>query len=166
MRTILVISFIFTNAASAIADTVVELTADEMIRKAAFIAVVDIDQSESGKFKGEIIYPYGEKANRPGGFSRRTSARTITSIKGSVPSTFFIYDRSGRWDVLFQQGPGRYIVFLRGDRPFLTGVNGWFSSRLIKDDQVEWAEFASPSQFKKVSLGAIIAQIKDSADDR
>ena len=136
MRAILIIFLSF--IAYSKADSVIYLPSDSMAQKSDAIAIVTVGLPERGKFIGNRMFPMDSKATRKT-FYRRSAADVDEIIKGKLPQKIFVFDSSGHWDVLFQEGPGKYLLFLRGKPDFMTGTNGWFSSRFIKDSSVYWA---------------------------
>jgi hypothetical protein len=139
------------------ADSLVYLSTDAMIQKSDAIAIVEVASPESGKFIGDRLLPLGSKPTRKT-FGDRVAAKIERTLKGDLPKQIFIHYASGHWDELFQEGPGRYLVFLRGKTDFLTGTNGWLSSRLIKDGAIDWT--SNPGKMPNpVPLADAIAKI-------
>lgn len=160
MRTILSVIALLMTAIPALADSIALSDSNAMIQNASIIAVVEASVAETGTFKGVVRDANQGKTKV---FQERTAVRLIQSIKGTAPEDFFVYHTSGRGaDSLFRQGGGKYLVFLGGDKTFLTGVNARFSTLPITDSNVEWG--ISPIELTRAPLDTVVAQIKASAD--
>lgn len=162
MRGRIFIAFIL-PALPVYADSVALLSADAMIDRADYIAIVEYLGAARGDFKGPSPCP---DKNRSGKFSRQNTVRVVESIKGDLSGEIQIYDKSGRWDVLFQDHQdytkppaGRYLVFLKGDGGFLTGVHGWASTAKIEGTHIDWTE-GQPRARQMVPLEDILTRVK------
>jgi len=145
------------------ADSIIQLSADELIKRADYIAIVEYLGAVRGDFRGPSPYP-GEKRTRR--FSRQSTVRVIESMKGNLSGEIQIYDGSGFWDALFQNHQdntkppaGRYLVFLKGDTGFLTGVHGWVSTARIDGTHIDWGE-GHPSVRQMIPLDDVLMQVR------
>jgi len=145
------------------ADSVVLISADEMIKRSDYIAIVEYLGATSGVFRGPSPYP-GEK--RSARFSRQSTVRVIEGVKGDLSGDIQIYDGSGRWDALFQNHQdytkppvGRYLVFLKGEPDFLTGVYGPNSTARIDGIHIDWTECKPPAR-QMVPLEDILSRVR------
>lgn len=145
------------------ADSVALLPVDDMIARADYIAIVEYFGSVRGDFRGSSPYP-GESSSRR--FSRQNTVRIIENIKGDLSGKIKIYDGSGHWDALFQNHQdytktptGRYLVFLKGDVGFLTGVHGWASTARIDGTHVDWTE-DQPHARRMVPLNDVLIRVR------
>ena len=145
------------------ADSVVQISADDMIKRSDYIAVIEYLGATSGAFRGPSAYPGAKGSAR---FSRQSTVRVIDSVKGDLSGDIQIYDGSGLWDALFQnhqdytrKPEGRYLVFLKGEPTFLTGVYGWVSTARIDGTNIDWTE-GQPRVRQMVPLEDILTRVR------
>jgi len=144
------------------ADSVVLISADEMIKRSDYIAIVEYLGATSGDFRGPSAYPGAKGSAR---FSRQSTVRVIESVKGDLSGDIQIFDGSGRWDALFHHQDytkppeGRYLVFLKGKPDFLTGVYGPVSTARIDGTRIDWTEGKPPDR-QIVPLEDILTRVR------
>ena len=145
------------------ADSVILISADEMIKRSEYIAIVEYLSATSGAFRGPSAYP---SAKGSAGFSRQSTVRIIEGVKGDLSGDIQIYDGSGRWDALFQNHQdytkppeGKYLVFLKGKPDFLTGVYGPMSTARIDGTHIDWTEGKPPDR-QMLLLEDILSRVR------
>jgi hypothetical protein len=145
------------------ADSVALISADDMIRRSDYIAIVEYLGATSGVFRGPST-DYGAKGFAR--FSRQSTVKVIDNVKGDLSGEIQIYDGSGRWDALFQnhqdwtkQPKGKYLVFLKGKPNFLTGVYGLVSTAQIDGTNIDWTE-GQPRVRQMVPLEDILTRVR------
>ena len=145
------------------ADSVALISAEDMIKRSDYIAIVEYLGATSGDFRGPSAYPGTKGSAR---FSRQSTVRVIESVKGDLSGDIQIFDGSGRWDALFQNHQdytkppeGRYLVFLKGKPDFLTGVYGPMSTARIDGTHIDWTEGKPPDR-QMVPLEDILSRVR------
>ena len=161
---IFLILFLFSSQLHA--DSVLLESVVQMTSTADYIAIVDFQDAERGTFMGLGKYPE-QKDKKPKKFFRRVSLRVVDALKGKLPQEIQVYDQSGHWDALFQNHQnqsdsthGRYLIFLTGDKSFLTGANGWASTARIAGDMIEWTDLPSAPDVRMVPLDNVLNRLK------
>jgi hypothetical protein len=121
-------------------------TLEQLIERSDGIAVVTVGEADDAT------------ASRP--FHDARTAKIQQVLKGQLVEPLVIQHGSGHDDVLFQQGAGEYLVFLKRKGSLFVPADGWPSSKFVSDGKVRgwsnshrWEEKSSP-------LTNVIAEIR------
>ncbi len=124
-------------------------SAREMIEKAEFIALVQLEDPVAQEMKGN--WTYGEVS----------SAHLSKAIKGSLPSNFKIHGRENFICAQCHFPKGESLVFLRKDHDLYVGQAWQISCLPVKDGKVAWfSSLDSRRSDAQAKLDDCIKQIK------
>jgi hypothetical protein len=120
--------------------------ADEMIRRAEVIAIVDISHVVHAKTKA-----------KPFDYSEIAHATVQQTLKGALPQKVKLYGGESFICAQVHFAPGRYLVFLGRAHDLLVGCNWHLSVRPIKGAEVEWY---APGETLKLSWQRLLPVLK------
>ena len=129
--------------------------ADEMIRRAEVIAIVDISHVEHAKTKAKR-FDYSEIAH----------ATVQQTLKGALPQKVKLYGGESFICAQVHFARGRYLVFLGRAHDLLVGCNWHLSVRPIKDTQVEWYVFGKTHKLSWQRLLPVVKRIENLSAER
>ena len=126
-------------------------SAKEMIQKADFIALVQLDATTAQEAKG-TTWTYGEVSN----------SHLKKTIKGNLPANFKIYGREDFKCAQCHFLEGENLVFLRKDLDLYVGQAWNISCLPVKDGKVTWFSNLNLNRSDaQTKLDDCIKQIKD-----
>jgi hypothetical protein len=121
-------------------------TLEQLINRSDGIAVVTVGEADDAT------------ASRP--FHDARTAKIQQILKGELSEPLVIQHGSGHDDVLFQQGAGEYLVFLKRKDSLFVPTDGWPSSKFVSGGQVQGWSNSHRWEEKPSPLTGVIAEIR------